>query len=92
MTYQAIGTLLGAGDRDINKTYHYHFDGKADSPLKERGMLGLPWCLSGKESFCQCRRHRVQSLIWEDSTCCRATKPMCHNHQASALQPGNHNY
>ena len=22
----------------------------------------------------------VQSLVLEDSTCCRATKPMCHNY------------
>ena len=25
---------------------------------------------------------RVRSLVWEDSTCCRATGPTCHNHWA----------
>ena len=28
--------------------------------------LELPRGLSGKESTCQCRRHGVQSLVWED--------------------------
>ena len=35
---------------------------------------------------------RVQSLIWEDPTCCEATKPMHHNYWACALQPASHNY
>lgn len=34
----------------------------------------------------------VRSLIREDPTSCRATKPMCHNCQACALEPGNRNY
>ena len=33
---------------------------------------------------------RVQSLVQEDPTCCKATKPMCHNHWACALEPGCH--
>ena len=28
----------------------------------------------------------VQSLVWEDSTCCAATKPKCHNYWACVLQ------
>ena len=35
---------------------------------------------------------RVQSLIQEDPTCHRATKPVCHNYWAYALEPGSHNY
>ena len=23
---------------------------------------------------------RVRALVWEDPTCCGATKPMCHNY------------
>ena len=34
---------------------------------------------------------RVQSLVREDPTCRRATKPMHHNYWACALQPGNRN-
>ena len=29
----------------------------------------------------------VWSLVWKDITCCRATKPMCHNCWAHALEP-----
>ena len=34
----------------------------------------------------------VQSLVWEDPTCCRATKPMSHNYWACFLKPGDCNY
>ena len=34
----------------------------------------------------------VQSLVWEDPTCHRATKPMDHNYWAWALEPVSHNY
>ena len=34
----------------------------------------------------------VWSLVWEDSTYCGATKPMCHNYWACALEPRNHKY
>ena len=34
---------------------------------------------------------RVQSLIREESTCRRATKRMCHNYWACALEPRNRN-
>ena len=34
----------------------------------------------------------VQSLVWKNSTCCRATKPVCHNSWAQALDPLNHNH
>ena len=36
---------------------------------------GPPWWLRGKESACLMRETRVRSLIWEDVTCRRATKP-----------------
>ena len=31
-------------------------------------------------------------LVWEDPTCCRATKAKHHNCWACALEPGNHSY
>ena len=34
----------------------------------------------------------VRSLIKEDSTCCRATKPVCHNYLPHALEPTSHNH
>ena len=35
---------------------------------------------------------RVRALVWEDPTCCGATKPMRHNYWACALEPASHNY
>ena len=35
---------------------------------------------------------RVQALVGEDPTCCRATGPVRHNYWACALEPASHNY
>ena len=35
---------------------------------------------------------RVRALVWEDPTCLGATKPVCHNYWACALEPVSHNY
>ena len=35
---------------------------------------------------------RVRALVQEDPTCCRATKPVCYNYWACALEPTNHSY
>ena len=35
---------------------------------------------------------RVQALIWEEPTCHGATKPVCQNYSACALEPTSHNY
>ena len=59
--------------------------------LKLNSPVGLSWLLSGKESTCQWRRW-VRSLIQEDFTHLRATKPMWHNCWACALEPGSHKY
>ena len=34
----------------------------------------------------------VRALVWEDPTCRGATKPVCHNYWACALEPASHNY
>ena len=34
----------------------------------------------------------VRALVWEDPTCCEATKPMHHNYWGCALEPVSHNY
>ena len=52
----------------------------------------FPWWLNGKESACQCRRHRFDPWSREDPTCCRATKPMYHNYWVCALEVRNLNY
>ena len=35
---------------------------------------------------------QVWALVWEDPIYCGATKPVCHNDWASALEPRNRNY
>ena len=35
---------------------------------------------------------QVRALVWEDPTCCGATKPVCHNYWTWALEPMSHNY
>ena len=35
---------------------------------------------------------QVRALVREDPTCRGATKPMCHNFWACALEPTSHNY
>ena len=35
---------------------------------------------------------QVRALVWEDATCRGATKPLCHNYWARALEPSSHNY
>ena len=35
---------------------------------------------------------RVRALVREDPTCRRATKPVCHNYWACALEPVSHSY
>ena len=35
---------------------------------------------------------QVLPLVWEDPTCCGATKPVHHNYLAWALEPVSHNY
>ena len=34
----------------------------------------------------------VRALVREEATCCGATKPVCHNNWACALEPTSHNY
>ena len=41
-----------------------------------KSSLGLPWWLSGEESACHCRKHRINPWSRKIPTCGRATKPM----------------
>ena len=47
---------------------------------------GLPWWLHGQRIHLPMQKTQVRSLVWEHSTCCRATKPMGHNYWARAPQ------
>ena len=52
----------------------------------DKQNVRLPWWLSGKETACQMQETQVQSLIQEDPTCLRATKPIHHIYGAWVLQ------
>ena len=50
--------------------------------------LAVQWwrvCLPMQET-------RVQSQVWEDDTCCGASKSMGHKYRARAVVPGGHKY
>ena len=49
---------------------------------KEHTRWGVPWWLSGKESVCQCRRHRFNLWSRKISHGLGATKPVLHNYWA----------
>ena len=53
--------------------------------------MGLPWCISGKEYACQCRRHRFD-LGPGRSHMPRSMWCMGHDYWACALEPVNHDY
>ena len=55
--------------------------------------------ISGASLVAQCQRiclpmqeTQVRPLVWEDPTCCSATKSGSHNSWACALEPGGHTY
>ena len=49
-------------------------------------LLGFPGG-SGVKNPLPMQETGVQSLVWEDPTCLRAAKPVCHNYWACALEP-----
>ena len=53
---------------------------------------GLPWWLSGKESACQCRRHKFNPWSRKISHAPGAAKSVCHKFWACTLEPGSRNY
>ena len=67
---------------DINGSTS-HVLGLEDFIWLKMPTLGLPWCL---RIHLPMQGTRVWLLLREDSTCHRATKPMCHNWWAGALE------
>ena len=54
---------------------------------------GLPWQSRSWESGClPTQETQVQSLVQDDSLCHGATRLVCHNYGARALEPASHNY
>ena len=53
---------------------------------------GLALWLSGSESACQCRRHRLTPWSGKHPHAMEHVKPGHHNYCICALEPGSHNY
>ena len=52
----------------------------SDILRNKKTNLGLPWGLSGKERNRQpMQETRVRSLVWEDPTRCKGSKPKRHS-------------
>ena len=54
--------------------------------------LGLLWVAQWLRIHLLMQETQVWSLLWEDPTCCMATKQAHHNYSASAPEPRSHNY
>ena len=80
--------------RDLPVLPAWHDTAKLPFELKNNvnriQQLGLPWWLSATEFTCQCRKTWVRSLVSEDATCLKATKLVCHNYSACALESRSH--
>ena len=81
-----------------NRCFLKYYQRKLEVIWTERKEFFLkkePWrfprWLSGKDCL-PMQQMRVQSLIQEDPTCCRATKSTYHSCWACALEHSNHNY
>ena len=61
--------------------------------LKRFGIepdLGLLWVAQWLRIHLLMQETQVQSLLWEDPTCCTATKQAHHNYSASTPEPWSH--
>ena len=55
-------------------------------------QMGLPWWFNGKESACQCRRHRFDPWSGRIPQALGTAKSGRHNFWACTLEPRNRNY
>ena len=59
--------------------------------MKVMYLGGLPWWLGDRRICLAVQKAWVQSLVWDDPTCCKATKPEHRSYWACSPQPGSHN-
>ena len=60
----------------------YKYQYTLESPEELFLKPPIPDFLGGPvaENLLAIQETQVQSLVWEDPTCCGATKPVCHNY------------
>ena len=53
---------------------------RQNPPFKKSQVLGFPHGAQWLRIHLPMQGTWVQALVWEDPTCCGATRPMCHNY------------
>ena len=85
-TPKVVGTVLIKGnERDLTTICNIQWLIKNTTIGTSLGAQWLRICLPMRGTW-------VWALVREDPTCCGATKPVCHNYRACALEPVSHNY
>ena len=64
---------------------HCNHKGPEEKTGYQKGEEGLIWWLQGKDCL-PAQESQVWSLVWEDPTCLRATKPGHHNYGTCTLE------
>ena len=80
--------VKGAGEERVDSLVKMSCSEKQQ--LKER--LGTSLVMQWLRIHLPMQGTQVRALVWEDPTCCGATKPMHHSYWACALEPESHNY
>ena len=89
--YNTVNILRTSGVVHIKMTKMVHFMWCEFHPTLKKTLGDFPGVTVDSSPLANTGT-RVQSLVWEDSTCCGATKLVRHNYWASTLEPVNHNY
>ena len=76
-------------DNNMDKSQGQYADGKK---LVSKGHIGTSLVAQWLRIHLGMQGTWVRSLVWQDPTCCGATKTVSHNYWASALEPASHSY
>ena len=88
--HAAVHGVTKSQTRLSDWTASNHFKKKRKCPINID--VGASLLAQGQRIHLPVQETQVHSLIQEDSTCLRTTKPVHHNHWACALKPGSGNY
>ena len=77
---------------ELTKTMSTNENALNPKDTNSREGKGVPLVVQWIRIRLPVQRIRIQSLAWEDLTWHGATKPVCRNYWACAVEPGNRNY
>ena len=81
-----LRVLGGINYSEWSRWTHCNHKGPEEKTGYQKGEEGLPQWLSAKDCL-PTQESQAWSLVWEDPTCLRATKPGHHNYWACAVEP-----